>query len=98
MSNQKKLPLHLLWTAPHTIALRKIDVQPLIDKVVAIMERQVDEQGTKIGAYCAFSNTSVLRICFSLKKWAIKKDKIRRNFLWKGGSGSQWGTLSHQMG
>lgn len=77
------LPLHIR-------ALRRIDVQPLIDKVAARLPtwkgRLMNKSERVVLLNKLLSSIPVYFLSvIPLKRWAIKKiDKVRRNFLWKG--------------
>jgi len=70
--------------------LRRVEVQPLIDRVASKLpawkEKLMDKAGRLTLVKSVLSAMPVYFLTvFSLPKWAIKKiDKIRRSFLWKG--------------
>jgi hypothetical protein len=86
----KDFPCQYLGLPLHTRALRRVDIQPLIDKVAARLAAWRGKLLNKAGRLILV-NTVLTAIptyyltVFALKKWAIKKiDKIRRSFLWRG--------------
>lgn len=86
----KSFPCTYLGLPLHTRALRRVDVQPLIDKVASRLPtwkgRLLNKAGrlTLVNTVLSAIPTYFLTV-FAPKKWTIKQiDKIRRNFLWKG--------------
>jgi hypothetical protein len=69
--------------------VRKVDIQPLMDKVgarLAAWKGKFNRAGRLklINSVLTSIPTYYLTV-FKLQKWAIKKiDKLRRSFLWKG--------------
>lgn len=93
----KQFPCTYLGLPLHTRALRRVDVQPLIDKVSTRLPRWKGRLLNKAGRL-VWVNTVLSAIpvyflsVFQLKKWALKKiDKIRRSFLWKGDNDANGG-------
>ena len=86
----KSFPCTYLGLPLHTRQLRRVDVQPLIDKVAARLPawngKLLNRAGRLILVRTVLSSipTYFLTV-FNMQKWAIKQiDKIRRSFLWKG--------------
>ena len=86
----KSFPCTYLGLPLHTRQLRRVDVQPLIDKVAARLPawkgKLLNRAGrlTLVRTVLSSIPTYFLTV-FNLQKWAIKQiDKIRRSFLWKG--------------
>lgn len=86
----KSFPCTYLGLPLHTRQLRRVDIQPLIDKVAARLPswkgRFLNRAGrlTLVNSVLSSIPTYFLTV-FPLQKWAIKQvDKIRRSFLWKG--------------
>jgi mannosylglycoprotein endo-beta-mannosidase len=86
----KEFPCTYLGLPLHVRQLRRVDIQPLIDKVGAKLTTWKWKSLNKAGRLRLINSvlTSVptyFMTVFRLQKWAIKKiDKLRRNFLWKG--------------
>lgn len=93
----KSFPCTYLGLPLHIKALRRIDIQPLIDKVSARLPawkgRLLNKAGRLVLVNSVLSAIPVYFLSvFQLKKWAIKRiDKIRRNFLWKGAMAANGG-------
>lgn len=89
-AQQKAFPCSYLDLPLHIRKLRKLDVQPLIDKFSARLPKWKGKLLNKSGRAVLIKSTlSALPTnhltVFPLKKWAEKKmDKIRRGFLWTG--------------
>ena len=70
--------------------LKRVDIQPLFDKVAAKLPawkgKLINRAGRLKLVNAVLTAVPIYFLTvFSLKKWAIKKlDKIRRSFLWKG--------------
>ena len=86
----KTFPCTYLGLPLHTRALRRMDVQPLLDKVAARLPawkgKFFNRAGrlTLVNSVLSSIQTYFLTV-FQLQKWAIKQlDKVRRGFLWKG--------------
>ena len=86
----KTFPCTYLGLPLHTRQLRRVDVQPLIDKVAARLPiwkgKFLNRAGrlTLVRSVLSSVPTYFLTV-FTLQKWAFKQiDKIRRSFLWKG--------------
>ena len=86
----KNFPCNYLGLPLHIRQLWRVDIQPIIDKVV---NRLLAWKGHFLNksAHLKLMNTVLSSIpvyfltVFELKKWAVKKiDKIRRAFLWNG--------------
>ena len=77
--------------------IRRIDVQPLIDKVgrrlTAWKGRLMNKAGRlRLVNVVLTSIPTYYLTVFKLQKWAIKKiDKLRRSFLWKGSTDANGG-------
>ena len=86
----RKFPCTYLGLPLHVRQLKRVDVQPLIDKVGAKLTawkgRLLNKAGRlKLVNSVLSSVPTYYLTVFELQKWAIKKiDKLRRNFLWKG--------------
>jgi mannosylglycoprotein endo-beta-mannosidase len=86
----KNFPCTYLGLPLHVRQIRRVDIQPLIDKVGARLSAWKGKLLNKAGrlrlinAVLTSIPTYYLTV-FRLQKWAIKKiDKLRRSFLWKG--------------
>ena len=86
----KAFPCTYFGLPLHVRQIRRVDVQPLIDKVGARLAAWKGKLLNKAGrlrlvnAVLTSIPTYYLTV-FKLQKWAIKKiDKLRRSFLWKG--------------
>ena len=93
----KAFPCKYLGLPLHTRALRKVDVQPLIDRIAAKLPawkaKFLDRFGhlTLVNSVLTSMPVHILTV-FALKKWAIRKiDSIRRSFLWKGAASANGG-------
>ena len=93
----KAFPCKYLGLPLHTRALRKVDVQPLIDRIAAKLPawkaKFLDHFGrlTLVNSMLTSMPVHSLTV-FALKKWAIRKiDSIRRSFLWKGAASANGG-------
>jgi hypothetical protein len=93
----KSFPCTYLGLPLHTRQLRRVDIQPLIDKAGARLTTWKGKLLNKAGRLRLISTvltslpTYHLTV-FSLQKWAIKKiDKLRRGFLWKGSDEAKGG-------
>jgi hypothetical protein len=90
-------PCKYLGLPLHIRQLRRVDGQPLIDKVEARLPhwkgRFLDKAGHLRLLNSVLTSMSIhFMTVFSLKKWAIKKiDKIQRGFLWKGSAEANGG-------
>jgi mannosylglycoprotein endo-beta-mannosidase len=80
--------------------LRRVDVQPLIDKMANRLPtwkgRFLNKAGRlKLIDSVLTSMPTYFLTAFAPKKWLIKRlDKIRRGFLWKGSSDPHEGLLA----
>lgn len=89
MPNQK-LPLQILGLPLHVRAIRRVDIQPLIDKMGGKLAAWKGKLLNKAGRLRLINSVlsslpTYFLTVFRLPKWAIKKiDKLRRSFLWKG--------------
>jgi len=86
----KSFPCTYLGLPLHVRQLKRVEIQPLIDKVGAKLTAWKGKFLNKAGRLRLLNSvlssmpTYYLTV-FKLQKWAIKKiDKIRRSFLWKG--------------
>jgi mannosylglycoprotein endo-beta-mannosidase len=86
----KNFPCTYLGLPLHTRKLRRVDVQPLVDKVAARLlawkGKCLNRAGrlTVLNAVLSTIPTYFLTV-FQPQKWMIKQiDKLRRGFLWKG--------------
>ena len=86
----KEFPCSYLGLPLHVRQLKRVDIQPLIDKVGAKLTTWKGKLLNKAGRL-KLTNSVLTSVptyfitVFKLQKWAIKKiDKFRRNFLWKG--------------
>jgi hypothetical protein len=74
----------------HTPKLRRIDVQPLIDKIGARLPgwkgKFLSSAGRETLVKSVLSSQPIYHLTiFPTQKWLIKQiDKLRRSFLWKG--------------
>jgi hypothetical protein len=90
-------PCKYLGLPLHVRQLRRVDVQPLLDKVAAKLSTWKGGSLNKSGRLRLINTvlTSVptyYLIVFQLHKWAVKKfDRIRRGFLWKGAAEANGG-------
>jgi mannosylglycoprotein endo-beta-mannosidase len=86
----KQLPCTYLGLPLHTRALRRVDFQPLLDKIGGRLAgwkgRFLNKAGRlKLVNMVLTSIPAYFLSVFILKKWAIKRiDRIRRSFLWRG--------------
>jgi hypothetical protein len=93
----KDFPCKYLGLPLHTRALRKIDVQPLIDRIASKLPswkaKFLDRSRRLTLVNSVLTSMPVhFMTVFALKKWAIKKiDNIRRSFLWKGAASANGG-------
>jgi mannosylglycoprotein endo-beta-mannosidase len=83
-------PCKYLGLPLHARAIRRVDIQPLIDKMggklAAWKGRLLNKAGRLrlVNSVLSSLPTYFLKV-FKLPKWAAKKmDKLRRSFLWKG--------------
>ena len=86
----KEFPCTYLGLPLHTRCLRRVDIQPLIDKVAARLPawkgKLLNRAGrlTLVRSVLSSIPTYFLTV-FTLQKWATKQvDKLRKSFLWKG--------------
>jgi hypothetical protein len=99
----KAFPCKYLGLPLHTRALRKVDVQPLIDRIAAKLSawkaKFLDRFGRLTLVNSMLTSMPVhFLIVFALKKWAIRKiNSIRRSFLWKGAASANGGALSSSL-
>lgn len=98
----RRFPCTYLGLPLHNRALRRVDFQPLIDKIGGRLAgwkgRFLNKAGRLSLVNMVLTSTQLLTV-FIVKKWAIKRiDKLRRSFLWRGTCGGQWGSLFSQMG
>ena len=76
----------------HTRKLRRIEVQPLIDKIGARLPgwkgKFLSSSGKEILVKTVLSSLPIYHLTvFHAQKWLIKRiDRIRRSFLWRGES------------
>lgn len=97
LAQQKNFPCTYLGLPLHIRKLRKMDVQPLIDRFSARLPKWKGRLLNKTGRSVLIKSTlSALPTyhltVFPLKKWAEKKmDKIHRGFLWTGSEQAQGG-------
>jgi len=88
----KDFPCNYLGLPLHTRQLRRLDIQPVIDKVANRLSTWkgsfINRAGRLMLVNSVLSSMPVYFLTvFDLKKWALKKiDKIRRGFLWNGTS------------
>jgi len=88
----REFPCSYLGLPLHTRPLRRVDIQPLIDKIANRLPswkaRLINKAGRLKLVNTVLSSMPVyFMTVFDIKKWAIKKiDKLRRGFLWKGTS------------
>ena len=81
----------------HVRQIRRVDVQPLIDKVGRRLAAWKGRLMNKVGRLrlvnvVLTSIPTYYLTVFKLQKWAIKKiDKLRRSFLWKGSTDANGG-------
>jgi hypothetical protein len=74
----------------HSRHLRRVDVQPLIDKIGGRLPRWKGKllslAGRETLVKCVLSSQPIYHLTvFPMQKWLIKQiDKLRRSFLWKG--------------
>jgi hypothetical protein len=93
----KSFPCTYLGLSLHTRQIRRVDVQPLIDKVAARLPpwkgRFLNRAGRLTLVNSVLSSIPTYFItAFPLQKWAIKQvDRIRRSFLWKGSADANGG-------
>ena len=93
----KAFPCTYLGLPLHTRQLRRVDVQPLIDKVAARLPsckgKFLNRAGRLTLVNSVLSSIPVYFLtAFPLQKWAIKQiDKVRRSFLWKGSADANGG-------
>ena len=86
----REFPCSYLGLPLHTRQLRRVDIQPLIDKIANRLPswkaNYINKAGRLKLVNTVLSSMPVyFMTMFELKKWAIKKiDKLRRGFLWKG--------------
>ena len=93
----KSFPCTYLGLPLHTRQLRRVDIQPIIDKIGARLATWKGKLLNRAGRL-RLINTVLTSLpmyhltVFRLQKWAIKKiDKMRRGFLWKGTEEAQGG-------
>lgn len=85
-----KFPGKYLGLPLHTTKLRRIDVQPLIDKIGARLPgwkgRLMSTAGRETLVKTVLSSQPIYHMTiFEENKWLIKKiDSLRRSFLWRG--------------
>lgn len=85
-----KFPGKYLGLPLHIRKLRKIDVQPLIDKIGARLPgwkgRMMSTAGRETMVKTVLSSQPIYHLmAFPEQKWLIRKiDRIRRSFLWRG--------------
>lgn len=90
MGNLKTFPCNYLGIPLHTRKLRKIDLQPLVDKVGARIPGWKGRFFTSAGREVLVKTTLTATPIYHLTvlpqmKWVFKKiDRFRRAFLWKG--------------
>ena len=93
----KNFPCSYLGLPLHTRELRRVDIQPLVDKVAnrlpAWKGRFINRAGRLKLLNTVLTSLPVYFLTvFNPKKWMIKKiDRIRRGFLWNGTSEAQGG-------
>ena len=93
----KTFPCTYLGLPLHVRQIRRVDVQPLIDKVGRRLAAWKGRLMNKVGRLrlvnvVLTSIPTYYLIVFKLQKWAIKKiDKLRRSFLWKGSTDANGG-------
>ncbi|WVZ55635.1 LOW QUALITY PROTEIN: hypothetical protein U9M48_006273, partial [Paspalum notatum var. saurae] len=81
----KSFPCKYLGLPLSDRSLRRVDFQPVLDKLATRLSAWTVGQVWK-------TNTVHFLTVFPLKKWAIKKiDKIRRSFLWRGSENANGG-------
>jgi len=86
----KEFPCTYLWLPLHVKQVRRVDIQPLIDKVGKRLQSWKGKLLNRAGRLKLVNSvlTSIptyYLTVFRLQKWAVKKiDKLRRSFLWKG--------------
>ena len=89
----------------HVRKLRKIDVQPLLDKVGARLlgwkGRFLSQAGRETLVKTVLSSQPIYHMtAFPEQKWLIKKiDRLRRSFLWRGETPDKvyWGTFDRKL-
>jgi hypothetical protein len=70
--------------------LRRIDVQPLLDKIGGRIPgwkgKLLSMAGRETLVKCVLSSQPIYhRMVFAIQKWLLKQiDRMRRSFLWKG--------------
>ena len=93
----KNFPCSYLGLPLHTRELRRVDIQPLVDKVAnrlpAWKGRFINRAGRLKLLNTVLTSLPVYFLTvFNPKKWMIKKiDRIRKGFLWNGTSEAQGG-------
>jgi len=74
----------------HTRKLRRVDVQPLLDKIGGRLagwkEKMLSSSGRETLVKCVLTSQPIYHLTvFPTQKWIIKQiDRMRRSFLWKG--------------
>ena len=74
----------------HTRKLRRVDVQPLLDKIGGRLAgwkgKMLSSSGRETLVKCVLTSQTIYHITvFPTQKWLIKQiDRMRRSFLWKG--------------
>ncbi|WVZ67318.1 hypothetical protein U9M48_016414 [Paspalum notatum var. saurae] len=93
----KSFPCKYLGLPLSDRSLRRVDFQPVLDKLATRLSawkgKLLDKSGrlTLVNAVLSSIPVHFLTV-FPLKKWAIKKiDKIRRSFLWRGSENANGG-------
>jgi hypothetical protein len=85
-----KFPGNYLSLPLHTRKLRRVDVQPLLDKIGGRIPgwkgKLLSMAGGETLVKCVLSSQPIYHLTvFPIQKWLLKQiDKMRRSFLWKG--------------
>jgi hypothetical protein len=85
-----KFPGKYLGLPLHTRQLRRVDVQPLLDKIGGRIPgwkgKLLSMAGRETLVKCVLTSQPIYHLTsFPMQKWLLKQiDKLRRSFLWKG--------------